>query len=271
LPSDQATLAGLVGDLLPALITRLDASELGELEVRGGGWRVRLRRPYDRRRPVVAADGRRRRQHPAHAPSAAAGVGGGEQAGGAPRETATAGAGTVAGVPSPSVSYDATSPAVGYYLPRDGIITGRAVQAGDVLGYVDCLGVRHDVVAPVDGVIGTSIAQVGEAVEYGQALVHVDLVAAPSASEGVVESEPGPGAFPGAAAAPPASDAGTAAMASPAGAAPLPPGPDGRSSARMEASPPGVPAAGSDGRESSGPGAVPTVTSNSSAAPHGTA
>nr|MBA3891696.1 hypothetical protein [Gemmatimonadaceae bacterium] len=33
----------LADDVVPALIARLEASGLGELEVRQGGWRVRLR------------------------------------------------------------------------------------------------------------------------------------------------------------------------------------------------------------------------------------
>ena len=40
---------------------------------------------------------------------------------------------------------------------------------------MDVLGVREDVVAPVDGVIGSSLAEAGEAVEYGQELVRIEL------------------------------------------------------------------------------------------------
>jgi hypothetical protein len=58
---ERARIAQLAGDLLPALIARLDASDLGELEVRGEGWRVRLRKPFDRRRPPVLAESRRSR------------------------------------------------------------------------------------------------------------------------------------------------------------------------------------------------------------------
>ena len=49
------------------------------------------------------------------------------------------------------------------------------VRAGDRLGTVDVLGVREDVVAPVDGVVGLSLAEAGEAVEYGQELVRIEL------------------------------------------------------------------------------------------------
>jgi multidrug efflux pump subunit AcrA (membrane-fusion protein) len=74
-----------------------------------------------------------------------------------------------------SVPAIATSPAVGYFTPREGWATGRHVLSGDVVGYVDCLGVRQDVVAPADGFLGRLLARAGEAVEYGQPLVHVDL------------------------------------------------------------------------------------------------
>jgi hypothetical protein len=40
-----AIIARLADELLPVLIARLEASGLGELEVREDGWRVRLRRP----------------------------------------------------------------------------------------------------------------------------------------------------------------------------------------------------------------------------------
>jgi biotin carboxyl carrier protein len=245
-PSDQATIAGLAGDLLPALIARLDASELGELEVRADGWRVRLRRPYDRRRQVVLADSRRRRPHQAHTSGATAGAGG-DAAGTTARGAAAAGAGGLADGPGDAqMPRDATSPAVGYFLPRDGMSAGRPVHAGDVLGYVDCLGVRHDVVAPIDGVIGTAIAQPGEAVEYGQALVHVEVVPAPSGSGQVPGFE--------VAAPPPGTGSGsTAAGAEPAmtvpAALPVPAAPP-----QVPASSPGVAAAGT-GTESPAGGA----------------
>jgi multidrug efflux pump subunit AcrA (membrane-fusion protein) len=36
------------------------------------------------------------------------------------------------------------------------------------------LGVQQDVIVPVDGLIGSSLAEAGEAVEYGQGLVQLD-------------------------------------------------------------------------------------------------
>ena len=43
--ADHASIDRLTDELLPALIAKLGATGLGELEVREGGWRVRLRRP----------------------------------------------------------------------------------------------------------------------------------------------------------------------------------------------------------------------------------
>lgn len=199
------TILGLSDDLLPALIARLDASALGELEVRTDAWRVRLRKAYDRRRPVVMGDVRRRRtsdrpgeaetrgreaQDPGHAahPGAGAQHGAGGAHGGA---AARAGEGARPGPdPDDPVAVEpamATSPAVGYFSPRDGWGPGRHVRSGDVVGYVDCLGVRQEVLSPVDGFLGRLVAQPGEAVEYGQPLVHVDLPAPAPARVAVPE------------------------------------------------------------------------------------
>ena len=45
--ADRAAIAGSIGELLPALIAKLGATGLAELEVRQDGLRVRLRRPAD--------------------------------------------------------------------------------------------------------------------------------------------------------------------------------------------------------------------------------
>ena len=50
---------------------------------------------------------------------------------------------------------------------------GDAVDEGQTLGYVDVLGVAHDVCAPVDGVIERLPVHDGEVVEYGQPLAEV--------------------------------------------------------------------------------------------------
>jgi biotin carboxyl carrier protein len=133
----------LADEILPALIARLDSSDLGELEVRHGGWRVRLRRDLT---PVALA--------PAMSGGpVTASIGGPSQ------DTARTGA---------------TSPAVGYFIPNEKTGVGRKVASGDTLGWVEVLGVRQEVVAPRDGTVGRLLAEPGQAVEFGQELVVVD-------------------------------------------------------------------------------------------------
>lgn len=157
-------LARLAEDVLPTLIARLDRSRLGELEVRHDGWRIRLRRGE----PALpdAVDGvtqsprraERRSDRPAADRATEA------QADGRPQPLRPTDRGPVA----------VTAPAVGYYVPREGLSIGTSVRAGDLLGHVDVLGVRQDVVAPEDGLIAALDAETGEAVEYGQPLARLE-------------------------------------------------------------------------------------------------
>jgi biotin carboxyl carrier protein len=45
---------------------------------------------------------------------------------------------------------------------------------------VDVLGVRQEVASPVDGILGATLVEPGDAVEYGQDLVRIELVSAPA-------------------------------------------------------------------------------------------
>lgn len=133
-------LTRLADEILPALIARLDVSDLGELEVRHDGWRVRLRRSLE------------------------------------PRAVQAAGSAGTGHAAAPEAPRGATSPAVGYHLPNERTPVGTKVASGDVLGWVEVLGVRQEVVSPRDGVVGRSLAEAGQAVEYGQELVVIDGV-----------------------------------------------------------------------------------------------
>lgn len=158
---DRAALGRLADDMLPALVARLGASGLGELEVRGADWSVRLRRE-----PQVAAG--------AAAPA-------GSMSGGAGR------AHRAVGESSPGL---VRSPAVGYFVPRSGLAVGLAVQAGDGVGHVEVLGLRQEVPVPVDGIVGRIFVAAGQAVEYGQELLRVDPVSAPAPTDEVTEPAP---------------------------------------------------------------------------------
>ena len=133
-------LEGLTEEVLPALIARLRASRLGELEVSTGGWRVRLRR-----------DPKARARAAAKAVSAPAGA-------------------------SPEASDGSVmrSSAVGYFTPSRDLVVGASIQAGDLLGSIDVLGISQEVSAPEDGIIANVMVEDGQAVEYGQVLAEID-------------------------------------------------------------------------------------------------
>jgi acetyl-CoA carboxylase biotin carboxyl carrier protein len=167
--ADHAAIDRLSGELLPALIAKLGATGLGELEVREGGWRVRLRRPLDggvARRERRVGDRLGDRAHERGAERS--GEHGAERAGRTMHHVLEA---VTARTESRKV---ATSPAVGIFQPRAELTAGTRVQSGDRLGAVDMLGIPQEVLAPVDGVVGTSLVEPGEAVEYGQELLVIE-------------------------------------------------------------------------------------------------
>ena len=67
-----------------------------------------------------------------------------------------------------------TSPAVGFFAYSDGLGPGLPVQKGDALGWVEMLGVRHDVRAPRGGTVRNLVSESGEPVEYGQLLIELE-------------------------------------------------------------------------------------------------
>ncbi len=155
----------LTDEVLPALIARLRASRLAELEVREDGWRVRLRRD-------LRAVRRSSRGH----------------------------AGDAHRADDEEASGEARSPAVGYFSPARGLVVGRSVMPGDTIGSVDVLGIAQDVTAPVGGIVSAVLAEAGQAVEYGQVLVEIDPLADdPGSPQGEVAGGP---ATPSGAAAP---------------------------------------------------------------------
>lgn len=216
---DHREIGRLADEVVPALIARLEASSLGELEVREGGWRIRLRREAGSISASVAPSGESSRRRRRGGSSAATERAGAIQRGEEPAPTATlargrsadgadAGSGESAsmravgpglgdgsgsdreagdgltpglGARGPEGAAErrtrlATAPAVGYYQPAGELATGQQVEAGDVIGHVDVLGVRQEVVAPATGIVSRLLAQPGQAVEYGQELVQIEPV-----------------------------------------------------------------------------------------------
>jgi biotin carboxyl carrier protein len=192
--ADHASISRLADELLPALIAKLGASSLGEIEVGEGDWKVRLRRPA-----TAGITGRRagdRTDRPGRLPVTTRGGPGEAQASSRPGLTAVGPGRSPDGrepdgrgeapsdIPLDRDPYRAvaTSPAVGYFQPRPGVVPGSRVRAGDPIGAVDVLGIPQEVVAPADGVVGASLVEPGEAVEYGQQLIWVELLSKPPAA-----------------------------------------------------------------------------------------
>jgi biotin carboxyl carrier protein len=148
----RRVIARLADELLPVLIARLEASSLGELEVREDGWRVRLRRPREGNgvAPPQAAQASRPAEMPAEVRPAA------QPSRGEPDRTLI------------------TSPAVGYFVPRDGITPGVALRSGDLVGHIDVLGVQQEVVVQLDGIITRIEVEPGQAVEYGESIARLE-------------------------------------------------------------------------------------------------
>lgn len=220
--ADHAAIERLTGDLLPALVAKLGASGLGEIEVREGPWKVRLRRPAQGPNLGRRATDRGSRSQPGHAghghaPAAleghrptrpAAGTTGPAAAhstnGSGPAGTSPVPAEPRPEPPEPNRRHGdkdphrtvATSPAVGIFRPRQEAKGGSRVRAGDPLGVVDVLGIPQEVVAPADGVVGASLVDAGEAVEYGQELVVIELVTAPAGAAGDGGTGPARGSGP---------------------------------------------------------------------------
>jgi len=161
---------------LPALIAKLGASGLAELEVREGDWKVRLRRPADGSAGTTrTATGRASRSAQPHADHGHTDPGHADRSRTEPVSSEAA---------TDPYRTAATSPAVGVFHPRAEITSGSRVRAGDRIGSVDVLGIPQEVVAPVNGIVGATMVESGDAVEYGQELVWIELIATPAERPG---------------------------------------------------------------------------------------
>jgi biotin carboxyl carrier protein len=168
---DHDAIGRLADEVLPALIARLAGGGLGEIEVRQSGWKARLRKPAGSEEARRSAARSPVEIHAGHGLPAGRPIVGhvrGTEDRDRRREEDEAAARVEPG------RVAATSPAVGIYHPRRELAVGAPVRAGDRIGWVDVLGVQQDVAAPLDGLIGVSLAEAGDAVEYGQDLVLIE-------------------------------------------------------------------------------------------------
>lgn len=173
--ADHASLGRLSESLVPALVQKLATSGLGELEVREGDWRIRLRRAA----PAAAATRRAERPRLGTHPERD-GRGRDASAAAAPAVAAAGPADPGDHAPASPGRTMALSPAVGVFHPEAAV--GKHVRAGDRIAFVDLLGIAQDVTSPIDGTLVEVLPQAGEAVEYGEEVAAV-------ASDVTVESE----------------------------------------------------------------------------------
>jgi biotin carboxyl carrier protein len=200
--ADHAAIDRLADELLPALVAKLSATGLGEIEVGEGSWTVRVRRPADASvGHTRRATDRPSRSQPGHAghghaPGGFEGHRSARDAKPAPAHSTNGSTPGAADTPAPATTIAptttasagrqpddggdryravATSPAVGVFQPRPEAKAGTRVRSGDRLGAVDMLGVPQEVVAPADGIVGASLVEAGQTVEYGQELVIIEL------------------------------------------------------------------------------------------------
>ena len=138
-------------DLVPELTRRLATHRLGEVEVRHGDMRIRVRAASS---PPAGAS-------PATSESASAGAHAPSDAPGGPTHVERGSAPVV-------------SPAVGIFVYGQGLGPGQDVSAGDPLGHVEMLGVQYEVRSPETGRVSHLVAETGEAVEYGQVLIELE-------------------------------------------------------------------------------------------------
>ena len=205
--ADHAAIERLANELLPALVARLAATGLGEVEVREGGVRVRLRqggRAMGSAASAEAGPGHGRRSSDRHGRGGSAHPVPGHGAATDPVRASTNGSDPSLSPVGPGHGADhgrdpgsgssasgprrlvATSPAVGVFHASRDVTSGTRVRAGDRVATVDVLGVPAEVVAPDDAIVGALLVDPGEAVEYGQPLVELDRIVAIGTADGRV-------------------------------------------------------------------------------------
>lgn len=143
-------MARAAAELVPALTERLNRLGLGEIEIQRGDLRVRVAAGPPASGPPTAGRG-----VDVTISDVAVGL-------------------TPVSGPSDGALDPITSPAVGHFQYADGLGPGLAVTAGMELGFVEMLGIRHEVRAQGDGIVRHLVAESGEPVEYGQLLVEID-------------------------------------------------------------------------------------------------
>ena len=179
--ADHAAIDRLTDDLLPALIAKLGATGLGELEVREGGWRVRLRRPAGNQAPKPARPASRSERKASDRGAANDPIAAGSASDRAARTLHRPLEAKTARTESRAV---ATSPAVGIYRPRPTSrpAPGSAPATGSV-PWTSSASPRKSWRRST-GSSGSSLVESGDAVEYGQEILVIEFAPLTASTNG---------------------------------------------------------------------------------------
>jgi len=153
-------------DTVRAVTRLLHDSELSEISLETTGEENAASRLTVRREAPVRA---RRRPLSAEAPRDAPANGSGENVAG---EAAAPGSSEKSEAADATITVSAT--AVGVYRCAKPVLrAGDTVKLGQVLGIVESLKIPNEVMAPLAGIVDDVLAEEGQAVEYGQALLTI--------------------------------------------------------------------------------------------------
>ena len=197
--ADHDRIGRLAEDLLPELASRLAAGNLGEIEIREDGWRLRVRRPAGAPAPAARRTTERTRATPGHAGHATAPASGGHVT----ADRSSAGASTRGTTAAEPASLNGSGPGAGR-LPGTG--TGAAGQAGhagagsahlaDPASAAPPVGLDEHRVVATSPAVGIFHARpelhAGSRVRGGERIAMVDLLGVPqdvvAPADGVVVS-----------------------------------------------------------------------------------
>lgn len=161
----QRLVASLQRDL-PVVVDLLEGTAVEELRIEQDETVFAIKRPLGVAAPPEVATSDADAETPGAATSDAA----------TEQELSPAAAAPMDDAPPPAESWTMAAPCVGIFRASSRVDTaprtevGAPVEAGEVLGYVEAMGVLNDVEASCAGLVGEIVVEDGQPVEYGQPL-----------------------------------------------------------------------------------------------------
>lgn len=162
-----APLTSLVEEMVPQLLQLLEGTDVEALRVEDAGWRITILRAAPAARPLeVLAESAPLAGQDKEEPSPAVGAVPERHPGSA--------------APATAAHVEVTSPVVGVFRAGKGpgapplVSEGDYVERGEIIGFVECMGLLNDVEALAAGQVGAALVEDGQPVEYGQRLFSIE-------------------------------------------------------------------------------------------------